>query len=76
MGALQKEFKAFAKESKKQEGGPEGRTTGDRRTTKQKRWQWEDGMKMDPEWPANKRSWYLQKLKNKDLPKYETTNES
>ena len=27
-------------------------------------------MKMDPEWPANKRSWYSQKLKNKDLPKY------
>ena len=70
MGALQKEFKVFTRDSKKQEGGAEERTTSDRRPTKQKRWKWEDGMKMDPEWPANKRSWYLQKLKNKDLPKY------
>ena len=70
VGALQKEFKAFTRDSKKQGDGAEERTTSDKRPTKTKRWQWEDGMKMDPEWQANKRSWYFQKLKNKDLPKY------
>ena len=42
----------------------------DRRTTKPKHWVWEKDMKMDPEWSGAKRSWYLQKLKNKDPAKY------